>query len=564
MPVQTSYPGVYIEEIPSGVRTITGVATYITAFIGRTPMGPVGDPQVITSYSDFERMFGGIATGFTLGFAVRDFYLNGGSQGVVVRLLGTPAPPAAVAAPAPGPAPAPVAPAAPAVTAAAPAEIDLDGTKLDATGKEVKSTFKLLAASPGSWGGGLRVVVDYNTKEKPAAGKTRFTFNLTISQVDPVTGSTLKSETYLNVSRLPSDARYVQAVLNQNSTLATTSDDSSGVLPAATALDKTTGRPTPSAPDPQKGGGSDGGPLRDDDLVGPGMDANKQGLFSLEHVDLFNLLCIPPDDPNGDQSAAVLAAAADYCTQRRAMLIVDSPVAWTTMQQALDGFDAFTSPMASSRRNAVLFFPRIVEANPISDGQLQTFAPSGALAGIFARTDSLRGVWKAPAGINATFSGVSQMSVKLTDPENGNLNPLGINCLRTFPVIGPVVWGARTLAGADILEDDYKYLPVRRLALYIEESLYRGTQWVVFEPNDNPLWAQIRLNVGSFMQDLFRQGAFQGSTPTDAYFVKCDNETTTQNDINLGVVNIVVGFAPLKPAEFVIIQIEQMAGQIQV
>jgi phage tail sheath protein FI len=144
------------------------------------------------------------------------------------------------------------------------------------------------------------------------------------------------------------------------------------------------------------------------------------------------------------------------------------------------------------------------------------------------------------------------------------LNPLGVNCLRFFPpVIGRVVWGARTVRGADQLADEYKYVPVRRLALYIEESLYRGTQWVVFEPNDEPLWAQIRLNVGAFMQNLFRQGAFQGTTPRDAYFVKCDKETTTQNDINLGIVNIVVGFAPLKPAEFVIIKIQQIAGEIQ-
>jgi hypothetical protein len=139
---------------------------------------------------------------------------------------------------------------------------------------------------------------------------------------------------------------------------------------------------------------------------------------------------------------------------------------------------------------------------------------------------------------------------------------VGINCLRTFPITGTVVWGARTLRGADQLADEYKYVPVRRLALFIEESLYRGTQWVVFEPNDEPLWAQIRLNVGAFMQSLFRQGAFQGQTPKEAYLVKCDKETTTQTDINLGIVNIVVGFAPLKPAEFVIIKIQQLAGQI--
>jgi phage tail sheath protein FI len=193
---------------------------------------------------------------------------------------------------------------------------------------------------------------------------------------------------------------------------------------------------------------------------------------------------------------------------------------------------------------------------------MEDFVPCGAVAGVFARTDTQRGVWKAPAGLDAALVGVPRLDVPLTDAENGELNPLGINCLRAFPVFGRVVWGARTLRGADQFADEYKYVPVRRLALFLEESLYRGTQWVVFEPNDEPLWAQIRLNLGAFMHNLFRQGAFQGTTPREAYFVKCDKETTTQNDINLGIVNIVVGFAPLKPAEFVIIKFQQMAGQI--
>jgi phage tail sheath protein FI len=182
------------------------------------------------------------------------------------------------------------------------------------------------------------------------------------------------------------------------------------------------------------------------------------------------------------------------------------------------------------------------------------------VAGVFAQTDSTRGVWKAPAGIDASLP-VTDVTVSLTDSENGDLNPMGINCIRIMPVVGAVVWGARTLRGADILADQWKYLPVRRTALYIEDSLYRGIQWVVFEPNDEPLWSSIRLNIGSFMQNLFLQGAFQGQTPTSAYFVKCDSETTTQTDINNGVVNIIVGFAPLKPAEFVVLKITQIAGQ---
>ena len=187
--------------------------------------------------------------------------------------------------------------------------------------------------------------------------------------------------------------------------------------------------------------------------------------------------------------------------------------------------------------------------------------PSGTVAGLWASTDVSRGVRKAPAGVDAQLVNVPQLSYNLVDRENGVLNPLGINCLRNFPVYGNISWGGRTLFGADVQASDWKYIPVRRLALFLEESLFRGTKWVVFEPNDEPLWAQIRLNVGSFMHDLFRQGAFQGSTPSQAYLVKCDSEINTQTEIDLGIVNILVGFAPLKPAEFVILQIQQLTGQ---
>jgi phage tail sheath protein FI len=190
-------------------------------------------------------------------------------------------------------------------------------------------------------------------------------------------------------------------------------------------------------------------------------------------------------------------------------------------------------------------------------------APSGTLAGVYARTDATRGVWKAPAGTDATLNGVLDVAVPVNDLENGQLNPERVNVLRSFPAYGRVAWGARTMKGSDAQADEYKYIPIRRLALFLEESLYRGTQWVVFEPNDEPLWAQIRLNIGAFMNGLFRQGAFQGTTPSEAFFVKCDSETTTQADRNLGIVNIIVGFAPLKPAEFVILTIQQIAGDLQ-
>jgi hypothetical protein len=178
-----------------------------------------------------------------------------------------------------------------------------------------------------------------------------------------------------------------------------------------------------------------------------------------------------------------------------------------------------------------------------------------------ARIDSSRGVWKAPAGTEASLLGVLGLERQFSNDENGVMNPRAVNTLRVFPS-GIVNWGARTLDGDDDFGSQWKYVPVRRLALYLEESLYRGTQWVVFEPNDEPLWSQIRLNVGAFLHSLFRQGAFQGTTQREAYFVKCDRDTTTQDDVNRGMVNIVVGFAPLKPAEFVIVKIQQLTGQL--
>jgi phage tail sheath protein FI len=243
---------------------------------------------------------------------------------------------------------------------------------------------------------------------------------------------------------------------------------------------------------------------------------------------------------------------------------VDSPSCWNTKSIVASQFsDPNTDYLGTRSDHAALFFPRINEANPLHDGVIETFVPCGAVAGVFARTDATHGVWKAAAGQDATLIGIVQLAVSLTDAESSELNALGVNCLRSFPVIGQVIWGERTLQGADRLGSEWKYIPVRRTALFLEESLYRGTKWVLFEPNDEELWAQIRLNVGAFMETLFQQGALQGATLKEAYFVKCDSETTTQNDVDLGIVNIVVGFAPLKPAEFVVIRIQQMAGKIE-
>ena len=522
MPITPTYPGVYIEEIPSGVRTITGVATSITAFIGRALRGPVNDPITINNYGDYERIFGGLWVESSLSYAVRDFYLNGGSQAIIVRLYHE--------------------------EAGEPTHASLDANGLI-----------LEAAYPGAWGNFLRARIDHNISPEVAERydlEVGDLFNLTVR--DTKTGVT---EEFRNVSVVDS-RRQVSNVLANESRLVRVD-----TLPGAI--------PSPPHPDPQAGEdvwgdnsipanssvdetnpASDGDLLNVLDFTGPGTENNKEGLYALKKADLFNLLCIPPHVLDSNIEPSLITAAVTYCEERRAMFLIDPPSTWNNKDDAKNGDIGTTS------KNAAIFFPRLRQANLLRDNQIETFVPCGAVAGILARTDAQRGVWKAPAGLEATLNGVPALSVSLTDAENGELNPLGINCLRSFPGVGRVVWGSRTLQGADRLASEWKYIPVRRLTLFMEESLYRGTQWVVFEPNDEPLWAQIRLNIGAFMNNLFRQGAFQGKSPREAYFVKCDKETTTQNDIDRGIVNIIVGFAPLKPAEFVIIKFQQIAGNI--
>jgi phage tail sheath protein FI len=644
MPVRPTFPGVYIEEIPSGVRTIVGVATSIGAFIDYFTRGPVDHAIETLSMADFEREFGGLDTLSEASYAIQQFFLNGGSDAYVIRVA----------------------------NGAQTAQIDV----LDGVGGAASLTFKaarlikgVAVDDPGAWGNFIRVDVDYDTTDPTIL------FNVTVSEVSPAgTQPVLRTETFRNLS-MAAGTSFVADVINEDSqmvqvtvaggnrpaqtgtsggapnlalfaaplqlnlqidaegaqlmTLArvpTDLADARGLLEAAIRglnpndprLTSATvrliggqvrvllghaGNPAVAGsafnPDSlvtftEQGAGTTAAAyglagvapnaqqysLGDLTATGAqqnatqgtngslptatqiiGVRANKTGMFALEDADLFNIMCIPSAAVLASGMPTVYSTAEAYCLERRAFLIMDIPTNVNTPQKMKDFMDANGTLRT---RNAAVYFPRTRIADPLNNFRLRDIAPSGTMAGIYSRTDNDRGVWKAPAGIDTTLRNVNELVYVQTDPENGELNPLGINALRNFAVYGNIAWGARTLDGADVQASEWKYIPVRRFALFLEESLYRGTKWVVFEPNDEPLWAQIRLNVGAFMQNLFRQGAFQGQTPREAYFVKCDKDTTTQNDIDLGIVNILVGFAPLKPAEFVIIKISQIAGQIQV
>jgi phage tail sheath protein FI len=523
MAVNPTYPGVYVEEVPSGVRPITGVSTSNTAFVGYFRKGPIKKPVRVNSFAEFEREFGGLDTKSPTSYAVQQYYLNGGQVAFIVRVAsGTPK------------------------TAA----VDLD--------KGSSTVLALEASSAGSWGKEVEVAIGHPSTD---------IFNLVVRRVAIVGGvkQVVETEIHRSLSMKTDDPKFVKDVLQGSSRLvrATTvtgtdrpDETKAGVDPTTPSAIGDLATATTAFKALTAVGTMDGTPPSSSSVL-------TDGVKTLDGIapQVFNLL-VMPEAADLSTDSAIKTAYSDaekYCADHRAFLLVDIPHDVDTNSEMNSWM---TNVGSGLTKNAAVYFPRLEIADRLNEDRARNVAASGTMAGVFARTDSNRGVWKAPAGTEAVLRGASVVT-KLTDLQNGELNPQGVNVLRSFPVYGSVAWGARTLDGADQKASEYKYVPVRRTALFIEESLYQGLKWVVFEPNADPLWAQIRLNVGAFMNTLFRQGAFQGTTPRDAYLVKCDSETTTQNDIDNGVVNILVGFAPLKPAEFVIIKIQQLAGQIQ-
>ena len=436
MPATLTYPGVYIEEIPSGVRAITGVATSITAFVGRALRGPTDADEdspftVVNSYGDFERTFGGLWLGSALGFAVRDFFLNGGSQALIVRCY------------------------RPDGGAAERATMSINGLDLE-------------AASPGAWGNQLRVRIDHDTRDLLPTEVANSLFNLSVKDVGADT-----IEIFRNVSVTAGHPRRVDTVLRNESQLlrATTVPNTRPNAHAAIGAgenpdpfsDDFSARYTVVAGADQ---GSDGLALRRNEISDPALEANKLGMYALLNADLFNLLCIPPHKLSSDPDQTVpvdvetdlIADAGAFCRAHRAFLIVDPPYG-STLSGATAIADFQSSLTIATPNYAALYFPTLWQTNSLHDNQFEEFAPCGAVAGVMARTDSDRGVWKAPAGLEARLGGVPALSVPLNDADTGQLNPLGINCLRAMPAAGRVIWGARTLEGSDRLASEWKYIP---------------------------------------------------------------------------------------------------------
>jgi len=503
------HPGVFVEEGPA-VHTMQGVPTSITAFVGRTWRGSTDEPVRLLNFKDYQRQFGGLWRQSTVGHAVWQFFENGGTDAIIVRVATRTG-----------------------ESAAESATIQLEDGEI------------FRAANPGSWGLNLKVTID---RQGLSDDKL---FDLTVTD-DPQSradsaqrGGTGATERFKAVSVDPASPQFAGTVLRRSQLLRLHSGLRAVAPREQTAL-------------AVELSGTDGLPIGTAEVTAPDNRAAKTGLYALDNADLFNLLCIPPYAPGVDLEVANdWAPAAQYCRERRAFLLVDAPSAWM-IDDAPKNVQAFGS---IARENAALYFPRVIAPDPLNNNVPAAFAPCGMVAGVMARTDNARGVWKAPAGVEAPLVNVTGLSRAVTNAEVDSLTPAGVNCLRIFPTYGPVVWGARTLISPTADAAEWKYVNARRFLIYVEESIYRGTRWALFEPNTPPTWAEVSRQVSVFLQNLWRQGALFGTTAREAFFVQCDRNTMTQDDIDNGRLVILIGMAFLRPAEFMILRIVQHASQ---
>jgi hypothetical protein len=568
--------------LPSLTHSVTPAPTSVTVFVGythpfKTPPANFNVAQEIFSFTDYKQNFGGFfGLGDWLpdymGNAINQFFMNGGADAWVVGIQaqgfvngsGQPVDDQGNVVAAGG---------AGATPTAATLVIDVSAVGAAAG----SATITLTALEPGGIDpngveSGTVTSIEIVNPRHSASGVQDFD----VADIIIIHGTTV--ETYRGLS-----ATNLVATLNAQSQLVSAAA-TTGTAASFTAVPSPGDKLAYAAPLPPSSGANGA------TLFNPAVDyANAFATGGSLDVDvkIFNLMVLPGVSPVNNEQSAVLSEALVFCERKRAFCIMDAPPNATTSSvvQPSQGdlplgtpapvtMDAFWNGHAPSQapppvsQNGAIYFPYLQITNPVNPSQTISSPPSGFVAGIFAREDLNYSVGKAPAGLETTLQGTSGVVPwgRMTDMQQGVLNKSdGVNCLREFPGLGPpVVFGARTLVSDNPAYQQWMYVPVRRTALFLEDSLYGSLGWAVFQPNAQPLWDALTQEVEAFMMSLFRQGNyFQGNTPTEAFLVQCDSNTTTQQDINNGVVNILVGFAPLKPAEFVIIQITQLAGQTQ-
>lgn len=508
MPTYLS-PGVYVEEVEAGSRPIEGVGTSVAAFVGLASKGPINEPTLVSNWTQFSEAFGDFVENSYLAHAVYGWFLNGGGNCFVVRIA---------ADSSNGSRPKPIAP---------PKQASVGGYTATSIAKGAAAN-KTIA-----------VVVEPAGGENPPDGE--FKLVVTVDGKD--------TETYDNVTAAEGDNNVATKVNTASKLIKLEETQAGGALTPAVAgpavLTEQQAAPEPPSTDN----------LGAADYVGDA--AARTGFSGLEAIDEITMVSVP------DLAAAYQQGVIDLETFKAVQLgmiahcelmgdrvaILDPPPGLNP--QAVHEWR--TRGAGYDSRFATMYWPWVKVFDPSSGGN-KFVPPSGHMAGVWARNDDSRGVHKAPA--NEVVRGAISLETQITKAEHDLLNPVGINCIRAFPGRGVRVWGARTLSS----DAEWRYLNVRRLFNYLEESILLGTQWVVFEPNDHALWARIRRTISAFLVNEWRKGALFGTTPDEAFFVKCDDETNPAEGIDAGQVVCQIGVAPVKPAEFVIFQLSQFSG----
>ena len=621
------HPGVYVEEVPSGVRPIEGVSTSTAAFFGRSERGPLDGAYMVTSFTEFEANYGSFLNDSYLAHAALHFFNNGGRRLYIVRVARD----AATAAVGIGDRK-----ASPALTmTVADSTAGAFGNALEAlvadgtadAGDEFRLTirrdgaavevFDNLSMNPDALNFAEHVVnassrlvrvTAAGANESTAAGTSvsgataattlpadrrrfRITINgdgpQTVTLADPVTTGAEVAAAIQTAVRALSPLRGSTPAAAYSAFTAAFADGAYTLTsgsPGKRSSVAITNDPSGNAATLLKLGTTNGGIeatgsavlrpavgtylLGDGAVAGatlsvtPGSDGTTpqpsdyiNAFATLDPVRDVNIVAVP-----GIGARPVVEAGSNYCAQRMdCFYVADMTATDDTKEEA----QTYVTSLTVKSSYSAIYFPWLRMVDPTGAAPEPILVPpSGFVTGMYARIDARRGVFKAPAGTEANIGGAVGVARVISDAEQDTLNPIGVNVIRFFPASGLVIWGARTLATQS--DPEYRYVPIRRFTIFLEQSIYRGIQWAVFEPNGEDLWASLRLNVGAFMMTQFRNGAFQGDTPAKAFFVKCDAETNPQDQINAGIVTVLVGFAPLRPAEFVVIRISQKTAEAAV